>query len=150
MHSTPIEFVTGVIITTLIYALIFLAVKRVAKLITPVFTKVMKYLVVLYAIAVLGSAFGSYQMTWSKPQSFQQGFVLLENSPRITSRIGKINGYSYSEKDMPDDEDNPARLVINLNGSRGDMHVDVLLSKDVHSKKWSILEFKKDSLIQGN
>lgn len=150
MHSTPLEFLIQVIVLLTSYILISLIIRRFTKLITPKVLKVLKYLLVFQVIAMMGSAFGQYQTFWSMPQSFQQGLRLLENSPSITSRIGELNGYSWIQSKEPKHEDNPVTLALTLSGPRADLYVEVVLVKDENSRIWSILEFKKDSLVSRN
>lgn len=148
MHSDPGEFLIGASLSILAYLILFILMKRFTQLMTPTVVKVMKYILALFIVAIIGSGTVNYLTYWSLPQSFQQGFKLIENHQRVTSQIGKVYGYSYAETDMPEPMDNPAELILTLNGTKGDMYMEVVLVKNEDTKDWSIFEFRKDSLIQ--
>jgi len=148
MMRTPLEFLTGVITSALIFLVIFVLIKKFTRLITPKVMRVMKDLLAFYILAIIGSGVGQYLIVWSLPQPLQQGFRLIEKHSRVTSQIGEVYGYSYLRSSIPQPEDDPARIIITLNGTKADIYLDILVTKDKNTKKWHLLEFKKDSLVQ--
>lgn len=106
-----------------------------------------KVFLILFPVSVLVYFAIMYFIVYSKPASFRTAVELLSNDSTMVNKIGGYESYSYFEKDMPDQKDNPAFVRFSLNGPKGELYLSCKVIRDT-SGDWSLVYVKQDSLVK--
>lgn len=99
----------------------------------------------LFPISILIYWIVNYSIINKEPTSFRAAVELLKNDSLIVNEIGGYESYSYFEKDMPDEDDNPAFVKLSLKGPVGELYLSCKLVRDTYGR-WNLVYIKQDSL----
>lgn len=83
----------------------------------------------------------------NEPAPFKAALELLNNDSAIMNKIGGYESYSYFEKDMPSQGDNPAMVKVSIRGPAGELYLSCKVVRDT-SGNWSLVQTKEDSLVK--
>lgn len=109
--------------------------------------KIFKWFLIVYGIAMLVSAVGTYVIGSGQPDSFTEGVVLIKNKSDIKDKIGEFKALKFDKKELPHSSDNPADLKFKLEGSKGILEIEGRVARK-NNGKWQLVNIKKDSLIE--
>jgi hypothetical protein len=82
-----------------------------------------------------------------KPDSFTEGVELLKETDSISAKIGTFDSYSYYEKDLPKETDNPAKFKVSLNGDSASIYVTCVVIKNSKGK-WNLKSVQQDNIVK--
>ena len=96
-----------------------------------------KHLIVAFLFAFTASQAIGWVM--KETGSFEAAVQALKEDESIQNQIGKYNGYSYNQKELPSPEANPAEVKLRLNGNKGSVYVHCRMELDKQGK-WILKE----------
>lgn len=108
--------------------------------------KIIKKFVILLPLAVVGSLIGSYFIETGQPDSFKNGVALVIENNKVREKIGSYKALRFNEHELPEESDNPAYLIFEIEGSKGKIQLKSKVAKD-KAGTWYLVELQ-DSLIE--
>jgi hypothetical protein len=93
--------------------------------------------------AALGGFF--YLGLNDQPESFQEGTKMPLKNKNVLDKIGTYRSHSWKERDMPTDNDNPARFKVAIQGTDAKIYLTCIV--ETRSKGvWRLVKINQDSI----
>ena len=106
----------------------------------------LRYAVIFILISLLAYVSTDYIIDSDTPDSFKAVVDSLENNSLLKSKVGDYESFSYNDKDLPSESDNPAIVKIALNGSSGSLYLTCDVIKN-DKDEWQMVNAVEDSLV---
>ena len=108
--------------------------------------KFLKLYLLIIPFAIIGYWLVTYLAKFDEPNSFSSSVDALKQRSDIKNKIGSYESYSYFDKDIPKETDNPAKFKLSIKGSKATVYLTCEAIKN-KSGEWHLTKITQDSLI---
>ena len=111
-------------------------------------TWIFKTMISLFVFAFCAALGGYFYLGLNnQPESFEEGMKVLLKNKHVLDKIGTYRSHSWKDREMPKDNDNPARFKVAIQGTDAKMYLTCIVER--RSKGvWKLVKINQDSILK--